>query len=399
MEIDLGLPAYVGKMTGDKSLSKAVNRGLLLDLVRKGGETSRAALAKASGLNKATVSSQIGELIAMGIVRETGMGDSGLGRKPILLRIAPEAGRALGLSIATGALHAVALDAAGGIVREEAVPLPDKAPPAAARAVAEVVARYASEAAGSRYGLVGVGIAVPGAVEKDTELVVRSAKLDWTAVDLRGALAASWPGRLHVGNDSTLATIAERELYASDARDLVCVVIDEGIGSGAYVNGTIHYGHNGRFGEVGHMTIQHGGKRCPCGNYGCWDLYGSELALREAIGRARGGPVPDQEETLALAAALPSWCEPAFDDFVGYLTSGVSSLVNAFAPSVVVVNCAVLEAAPRLFERLREGVLDRAMAHFPVCELRLSALGRSAPALGAAMAVQEMFYRNLVLEK
>lgn len=396
MSIDLGLPPYVGRMTGDRSLSKAVNRGILLDLVRSGA-TSRAALAKESGLNKATVSSQIAELIGLGVVRETGTGDSDLGRKPIMLEIDATSGYSLGLSLSTGTLHAIAIDAAGTIVRDESLPLPDHRPEAAAQTISRAIDRFQRDCASARYGLIGVGIAVPGAVEKETELVIRSAKLDWTAVDLRRSLAESFPGRLHIGNDATLGTIAERELYAPEARDLVCVFVDEGIGSGAYVNGTIHYGHDGRFGEVGHMTLVHGGRRCPCGNFGCWDLYGSALALREAVGRARGRTIPDEEETLALAETLPSWCAPAFDDFVSYLTSGVASLVNAFAPSVLIVNCPVLQASPALFSRLQEGLQDRAMAHFPLCELRLSALGRRAPALGAAMAVQEQFYREIAV--
>lgn len=396
MAIDLGLPGYVEGMTGDKSLSKAVNRGLLLDLVRR-GPTSRAALAKESGLNKATVSAQIAELIGLGIVRETGTGDSGLGRKPIMLEIDAPAAYSLGLSIMTTTLHAVVMDAEGSIVRDEISPLPDASPAAATRELAALIEKYRKEFAYSAFGLIGAGIAVPGAVEKESELVIRSAKLDWTAVDIRKSLAESYGGRLHIGNDATLATIAERELYAPEARDLVCVFIDEGIGSGAYINGAIHYGHNGRFGEVGHMTIVHGGKRCPCGNFGCWDYYGSEIALREALGVLRGGNPPDPAETLRLAAELPDWCVPAFGDFIGYLTSGVASLVNAFAPSVLVVNCAVLEASPKLFGRLKEGLEDRAMAHFPLCELRLSTLGRTAPALGAAMAVQRKFFNDLVV--
>lgn len=396
MATALGLPGYVEGMTGDKSLSKAVNRGLLLDLVRR-GPTSRATLAKESGLNKATVSAQIAELIGLGIVRETGIGDSGLGRKPIMLEIDAPAAYSLGVSIMTTTLHAVVMDAAGAIVRDETTALSDASPAAATKELAALIEKYRKEFSYSIFGLVGAGIAVPGAVEKESELVIRSAKLDWTAVDLRRALTEAYGGRIHVGNDATLATIAERELYAPEAQDLVCVFIDEGIGSGAYINGAIHYGHNGRFGEVGHMTIVHGGRRCPCGNFGCWDYYGSEIALREAIGAVRRSPPPDQAETLALAAELPDWCAPVFEDFVAYLTSGVASLVNAFAPSVLVVNCAVLEASPKLFGRLKDGLEDRAMAHFPLCELRLSSLGRTAPALGAAMAIQRKFFNDLVV--
>ncbi len=410
---ELGIPACADGRTGDKSLSKVVNRALLLDLLRKGGSASRASLAKASGLTKVTVSSQVAELIGLGIVRETGAGPSELGRKPVMLEIDASAGYALGVSITTESLHTVATDATGRILRDERLPLSDPSPDRVAEAIVASVKAARKRYARSRYGLFGVGIAVPGAVERQTGRVVRSAKLDWTDVELKRAVGKRYDGILHVGNDATLATIAEREMHAPDADDFVCLLIDEGIGSGAYINGAIHYGHNGQFGEVGHMTIKHGGPRCPCGNFGCWDLYGSELALRQAIGTARpidaarpsdasrpadAAGVPDLDETLALAADPPAWCRPAFVDFVDYVTTGVVSIVNSMAPTTMSINCAVLAAAPALFEAIKAGVADRAMAHVSACELRISSLGKSAPAAGACMAVSQRFFEALVLQ-
>ncbi|MBU0928284.1 MAG: ROK family protein [Spirochaetes bacterium] len=394
---EFGIPPYVDGRTGDKNLSKVVNRALLLDLLRARSGASRASLAKESGLTKVTVSSQVAELIALGIVKETGAGASDLGRKPVMLEIDGAAGYALGVSIATDRLHAVTMDAAGATVRDEDCPLPDASPESVVGAIASVVRAAKKKYRQSRFGLFGVGIAVPGAVERETGRVVRSAKLDWSDVPLKKAVARHFDGILRVGNDATLATIAERELYAPGADDFVCLLIDEGIGSGAYINGAIHYGHNGQFGEVGHMTIVHGGPRCPCGNEGCWDLYGSELALRQALGAARSGPVPDAAEAIALAGARPAWAEGSFRDFVDYLTTGVVSVVNSMAPTTLAINSAILAASPAMFEALKAAVADRAMSHVSACELRLSSLGKAAPAVGACMAAAERFFEGLVL--
>jgi len=395
---EFGIPAYVNGRTGDKNLSKVVNRALLLDLLRRCGSTSRASLAKDTGLTKVTVSSQVAELIELGIVKETGTGASELGRKPVMLEIDGSAGYALGISISTESLRVVAMGAAGMIERDEVLPMEDHSPDAVATALIGAVRKAKKRYRQSRFGLYGIGIAVPGAVERDTGRVVRSAKLNWTNVRFKEAIARHFDGILHVGNDAALATMAERQLHDPEADDFVCLLIDEGIGSGAFINGVIHYGHNGQYGEVGHMTIVHGGPRCPCGNVGCWDLYGSELALRQALGAARKGPPPGAEELLALAAAPPPWSRKAFADFVGYLTTGVVSVINSMAPSTMAINSAVLAASPELFEILKAGVADRAMAHRSVCEIRLSSLGKAAPAIGAAMAATDKFYERLVLQ-
>jgi predicted NBD/HSP70 family sugar kinase len=394
---ELGIPRYASDRAGDGNLSKLVNRAAILKLLRKGGGSSRASLAKESGLTKVTVSSQVAELIELGIVREAGAGASELGRKPVMLEVDGSAGRALGVSISTEGIRAVSMDPNGAIERDESLPLGDSSPEGVISATVEAVRRAKRRAARSRYGLFGVGIAVPGAVEPRTGRVLRSAKLDWTNVPLKEAVAERFDGLLHVGNDATLATFAERELYAPGSDDFVCLLIDEGIGSGAFINGEPHYGHNGRFGEVGHMTIVHDGPRCPCGNLGCWDLYGSELALRQALAAARGGAPVGAEELLALTASPPDWSRGAFSDFVAYLITGVVSIVNSMAPSTIAVNSAVLAASPSMFDALKAGVADRTIAHASGCELRLSSLGKAAPAVGAAMAASERFFEAIAL--
>jgi predicted NBD/HSP70 family sugar kinase len=395
---DFGIPPYVSGRTGDKELSKAVNRALLLDLLRRRGSVSRASLAKESGLTKVTVSSQVAELIELGVVKETGTGTSELGRKPVMLEIDGSAGASLGISISTESLRIVEMNLAGQVGRDEIMPIADHSPEAVERAIVDIARKAKRRAKQARFGLFGIGIAVPGAVERDSGRVVRSAKLNWTDVPFRDSVARLFEGILHVGNDAALATIAERQLHDPEVDDFVCLLIDEGIGSGAFINGAIHYGHNGQYGEVGHMTIVHGGPRCPCGNQGCWDLYGSELALRQALGAARKGQPPGPGELLELAASPPAWSRRAFNDFIGYLTSGVVSVINSTAPSSMTINSGVLSASPAMFEALRAGVGERAMAHMKACDIRLSTLGKAAPAIGAGMAAMDRFYEGLVLQ-
>ncbi|QQO09745.1 ROK family transcriptional regulator [Breznakiella homolactica] len=396
--IDIGLPPYVEGMTGDKSLSKAVNRGILLDLLRREGEISRAALAKKSGLNKATVSSQVAELIEMGVARETGTGVSDLGRKPVMLEIDGNAGYALGISINSESLHIISMNLSGKIILDELQEIKDSSPGTVIRHIGRVIKSAEKKIGESRFGLFGLGIAVPGVVARNNDHVVRSAKLNWRDVSLKDAVAGKFGGILHIGNDSTLATIAERELYAPDADDLICVLIDEGIGSGAYFNGTVQYGHNGKFGEVGHMTIMHNGPRCPCGNIGCWDLFGTEMALRQNLAKAGDGKLPSLAALLDLAREIPGWSRDIFFDFIEYLTTGVVSLINAFSPAVVIINSDVLNVSPPLFERLKTEVADRVMTKSPECEIRVSTLGKAAPAMGACIAVTERFFHGLVVK-
>jgi predicted NBD/HSP70 family sugar kinase len=393
----LGIPKYLDGRNGDKAFSKAINRARLLDILRGRGEASRAFLARDSGLNKATVSSQIGELIDLGIVREIGTCESSMGRRPVMIEIDGSTGYALGISVSTASLHVVVCNVAGAVASDETLPLTDHTPEAVAAAIKTVIKSIRRRYGKARFGLYGVGIAVPGTVDRSTGTVVRSAKLGWENAPLGKFLeGGSFPG-LSVGNDAMLACIAEHELFAPEVEDFVCLLVDEGIGSGAYLNGSPYFGSNGQFGEVGHMTIVQGGERCPCGNIGCWDLYGSELSLRQALGAARAGAAPASEELTALATDLPAWSRKTFSRFVNCHISGVTSIVNAMAPSVVVVNSSVFSASPEMFERLKAGVAARALSRSDACDIRLSSLCKTAPAIGAALAVTDRFFEDLVL--
>jgi predicted NBD/HSP70 family sugar kinase len=401
--IDMGLPSYVEGMTGDKSLSKAINRGLLLNILRAEGSASRASLAKQSGLNKATVSSQINELIEMGIVKETGTGQSGLGRKPVMLEIAGNSGYTLGISIITESLHVTVMDLAQNIILENIIPVQEDSSEKIFTLIQKTISKIEKKLPPSFYGLAGVGIAVPGIVDREGETIVLSARFGWINVTLRSLIEKKYKGILHLGNDAALAAIAERERYNKESEDLVCVFMDEGIGSGAYINGSVHYGYNGKFGEVGHMTIQHDGPRCPCGNYGCWDLLGSEAALRRNLSLAENTlagdkKIPSQETMLLLAKERPSWSKAVFDDFVAYSATGVVSLINAFAPSSLIINSDVLRASDELYGDFKKAVEERIVNSVPECEIKLSTLGKTAPSIGACIAVMEKFYHTLVIQ-
>jgi len=393
------LRKYLNDGNGGQAFGKVVNRARIVAMLRGGRHLSRAFLATSLGLTRATVSSQVAELISLGVVHELGTGESSGGRRAVMIGIDGAAGVVLGLSVSTGDLHVLVRDLAGNVVADQLVPLASHEPEAVVRAAAGAVRAVRERFVDSRYGLVGSGIAVPGTVDRSSGTVYRSAKLGWSTVPLGPLLEAQGVLGVSVGNDATLACIAEHELSSPETQNFVSLIIDEGIGSGAYINGAPFLGSNDQFGEFGHMTISQAGERCPCGNVGCWDLYGSELALTRALGESRGTD-PLGPEALSAALAHPDEAtRRVLDSFVAYNVSGVVSILNAIAPSVVVINSSVFAAAPDLFGQLKAGVASRALARPGSFELRLSRLGKTAPATGAALAAADAFFDELALSE
>ena len=93
-----------------------------------------------------------------------------------------------------------------------------------------------------------------------------------------------------------------RKLLAAYLRDLpsadrgeavvVCVTLGTGIGGGLVAGGQVYRGAFGLACEYGHMTLVPDGRRCACGNRGCWEMYASGTALaRDARELAEVSPV------------------------------------------------------------------------------------------------------------
>ncbi|TMC16630.1 MAG: ROK family protein, partial [Chloroflexi bacterium] len=173
-----------------------------------------------------------------------------------------------------------------------------------------------------------------------------------------------------VGNDVEVAALGEFIYGAGRGfNNFVCVFVGTGIGSGIVQNGRIYTGLTGTAGEVGHMTVQAGGRLCGCGSRGCLEAYASRTAITKAImaeiHHGRSSIVAEdaafqlkQGETIIrsglLAHAIESNDELVIEivteaaDYLGY---GLASIMNFYNPEAIILGGGVIEAIDLLFER------------------------------------------------
>ena len=129
-----------------------------------------------------------------------------------------------------------------------------------------------------KYNLIGVTIAVHGRVCNDKILFTPYYDLD--EIDLKYELSKLMPNLdFHLENEANLAAIGEFTNSIETLNNTVVINIHSGVGSGMIVNGKLYTGLNGSAGEIGHMIIVPNGKKCPCGNHGCFEQYCSMPAL------------------------------------------------------------------------------------------------------------------------
>jgi len=100
----------------DLSLMRELNERIVLELLRQNGPISRAELARRSNLSRSTVSSIIANLLAAGLVRETGIGDSNGGRRPIMIEFNYQSSFVVGIDLGNTALTVLLTDLAANVL-------------------------------------------------------------------------------------------------------------------------------------------------------------------------------------------------------------------------------------------------------------------------------------------
>ena len=386
------ITSTTGPQPADFADVRATNLAVVLRFVREHAPCSRADIAANTGLNKATVSSLVADLIDRRLVRETGLTENRVGRPATMLVLDGSPYAAIGVEINVDYVSAVATDLAGErlLAWRRSFSAGDSVNQGVAN-VAAIVRRVVNRMAKEERQVLGLAVAVPGLV--DVQGIVRIApNLGWRDADIGGDLTKALrdPGfAVQVDNDANLAALAEQRFGGhAGADDLVYLTGLMGVGAGVILDGRLRRGGLGYSGELGHVQLDPDGPPCRCGRRGCLEAVAGigavlrradpspaeiEIELEEVVRSAKAG----DEATLATLHAVGAG-----------LGRGVSIIANLLNPRVVILGGYYVPLAPWLLQPVRAAVRDGAIApDAGGCEVVASTLGHDAAALGGAARV------------
>jgi len=204
-----------------------------------------------------------------------------------------------------------------------------------------------------------VGIGAPGTVDAATGKVIFAPNLQWEDVALKKNLEKELDLPVFVENDANAAVLGVYEVeLASKPRHVIGIFLGTGIGGGIILDGKLYSGFSGTAGEIGHMVIEVGGRKCNCGNQGCFEAYASRTAifrkLSEAIAAGKKtllteslGPDLKDLRSGDLRKAIrkdDKLVETIIEEAAEYTGIAVANLVNLFNPQVVVLGGGVIDA-------------------------------------------------------
>jgi predicted NBD/HSP70 family sugar kinase len=269
---------------------RAANLALVLRTVCAAPEpVSRAGVAAATGMTRATASRLADELVAGGLLDEAERAPSSGPGRPATPLLPGARVAALGLQVDAGLLAARVVDLRGRVVTEavEDGDFGGSDPAGTLTRLGELAGDLLDGLPAGRF-LVGAGLALPGIVRTDEELLLRAPTLDWSDVRPADRLAAHLPAGLRpvLGNEADLAAraVAETAPGRPGRRDFLYLSGQIGIGGAAVLGGRVMTGSAGWAGEVGHVCVDPAGPPCRCGSTGCLERYAGRHALLAAAG-------------------------------------------------------------------------------------------------------------------
>jgi predicted NBD/HSP70 family sugar kinase len=374
-------------LTGDAAFIKKINRSLILSKIVEHHLISRAELAKITGLNKATISVQVSDLLDNELIIETQQEHTGLGRRPIMLSVNREAGFALGIDLDKNSITFTISDLIGTSIQTDIIELQVSEYDLILKLLFEQINIYQYKFNHTHYGIVGIAIGIHGIVNKD-EIIDFVPQHDWQNKTLKEELEKAIGINVYIENNANLCSIAEKVYKHHQCNNLLSVSLYSGIGLGFIINGVLFKGFHGYAGEIGHMIVVPNGLPCRCGNLGCWEQYASELSFITQL--AKG------QKELELAFNYNDFQnrmnehDPAFkkalERFIMFISIGLNNLINLYNPEVLVVNSEILRLYPNAAEALKAN-LTSSISHYS--ELLISQFGKSACIMGAcALAIQ-----------
>jgi predicted NBD/HSP70 family sugar kinase len=322
-------------MVESNGARSGLTRTAILALLGQHGPASRATIARELELSAATVSQVTKQFIHEGLVEPLEYAPSGGGRPGQLLGLVSEAGRAVGVKLAADHLVLVDVRLDGRVVssRTEAFDaLAEGAVGGLVSSIGRMLRRGTSRT-------LGVGVAVPGTVERPDVGVVDAEVLGWTHKPLGDALRNALGVPVLVENDVRALAVAER-LYGRgrNRESFVVITIGRGIGFANVADGKLQRGARGGAGELAHVVVGGDGAHCACGRRGCLEAYVGESGLLQSA-RSAGvlGPRQAIGKLGDLADAGDARARQVFARAAQRLARAAAPALVALEPEVLIV--------------------------------------------------------------
>jgi glucokinase len=223
----------------------------------------------------------------------------------------------------------------------------------------------------SKKHIQGIGIGVPGIVDPKSGIVIDCVNLRWKNVDIKGIIENKLNIPVSVGNDATVAGVAELVVGAmKGCHTGVLITLGTGIGGGIIINEEVYDGFHGVGSEIGHMIVGENYYHCNCGRNGCLETFSSSTAIinyaRKLIEEGNDSTITtrvngdlnniDGKIIFDEGKAGDNIAVKVIDRMTNYLAIGIMNIISIIDPEVFVIGGGLSSAGEYLVSIIRDKV-------------------------------------------
>src|SRR5437764_3766080 len=379
-----------GSKNGDGTLAwlRRRNRQRVMEILRMHGQISQADIARATGLSRTTVSTLVSELKEAGLVADidTKSAHAHGGRPGVQLVLRNPSHVVVGIDFGHSHVAIAVADLAHNVLAERWYDLDVNREAARALDVAaDLFAEVLSEVSAERTSVLGVGMGIPGPVDRAHGTAGSATILPgWVGLRIAAEMEQRLEIPVDIENDANLGALAELTWGAGrDCTNFAYIKAATGIGAGLVIDGALLRGATGTAGEIGHTTLDERGALCYCGNRGCLETVASGPAITRLVAEGNG-EAPSLAEVIERASAGDVRCRRAISDAGREIGVAVAGLCNLINPERVIIGGLLSRAGDILLQPLHESIRRHAVqAAAERVDVRAASFVERAELLGA----------------
>lgn len=230
-----------------------------------------------------------------------------------------------------------------------------------------------------------VGISTAGQVNSELGKIIFASENipNYTGIEIKKTIQEQFHLPVQVENDVNSAATAEAKFGAGRGySDFLCLTYGTGVGGALWINDKIYTGDYFSAGEFGHIVTHTGGKKCTCGNNGCYEMYASTRALVNAVKEETGKVLtgreifaPEHFSNVTVRAVIDNW----IDEIIG----GLTTLIFIFNPPCIILGGGIMNE-DYIISEIDRRIHARPMHSFQSVKIKKAELKNQAGMLGAA---------------
>lgn len=306
-----------------KTEKKNNTRSRIVSYVMNNADTSKVEISKNLNMSMPTVLSNVNELMAGGVLMETGEYASTGGRKAKSIGINPGYRYAMGIRITANHVGMTLVNMRSEIEKTERVRMKFSQEISYCVELASLAKKFLGDM-DEPDKLLGIGISIPGIINQEQHLVVKSHALQIENYSLN-FLEQAFSCPVCFENDANAAMLAED---INQYQDAIYLSLNNTLGGAFCIDRKLFAGQNRKAGEFGHMILVPGGRKCYCGKKGCADAYCAASALT-------AGRYETLEQFMEALSHGNSEAEKKWAEYLDHLAVLISNLRMAYDMDII----------------------------------------------------------------